>query len=101
MILNFLKFKKNNLPPLKSLRPPIFYIDFYWYLSLGVIFTIILIMIIVGLKFFYSQYIEDYKKTDVTENFESLINIKGLKSVIEKRNDFINKEVSLPSDPSL
>ncbi|MEK7669497.1 MAG: hypothetical protein AAB350_02840 [Patescibacteria group bacterium] len=58
-------------------------------------------MILVGFKLFYSQYIEDYKKSTITENLDSLINVNKLKSVIEKRNNFINKEISLPPYPSI
>ncbi len=101
MNFDFLKLKKNSLPSLKSLRPPIFYTDLYWFVSLGVCFVIILIMILVGFKLFYSQYIEDYKKSTITENLDSLINVNKLKSVIEKRNNFINKEISLPPYPSI
>jgi len=101
MNFDFLKLKKNNLPSLKSLRSPIFNTDAYWFLALCLFLIIFLITAVIGFRLFYSQYIEDYKKTTISENLNDLINVSRLKSVIEKRNDFINKEVSLPNDPSL
>lgn len=101
MKFNFLKFKNKNLPSLKSLRPPIFNIDSYWFFSLGVFFALLVFMALVGFKLFYSQYFEDYKEITVTENSDDPINVSKLKSVIEKRNYFINRETVLPPDPSL
>lgn len=101
MKFNFLKFRKKNLPSLESLQPPIFDINLFWFASLGLFLIIFIITAFVGFKFFYSQYFESYKDTKLTENFENIINIDRLKKAINKRNDFINKEISLPRDPSL
>lgn len=99
--LKFLKLKKDALPPLKSLRPPIFDTDLYWFVSLGACLLIFVLTAFVGFWLFYSQYFERYKKDWSAENFENMINIEKLNRVIEKRNEFINKETSLPEDPSL
>jgi hypothetical protein len=101
MKFTFLKFKKNNPPSLKSLRPRVFDTDLFWYLSLGGCFLILIIMALVGFNLFYAQYFESYKNSAPSENFENIINVSKLKSAIEKRNEFINREVSLPRDPSL
>ena len=100
MKFTFLKFKKNNLPPLKSLRPQIFDVDTLWFASLGLFWIIFIIMAFVGFKLFYSQYSESYK-TSSLENSENIVNINGLNSAIEKRNVFLNEQVILPRDPSL
>ena len=101
MKFNFLKLKKDNLPPLKSLRPQIFNVDLFWFASLGLALVIFIITAFIGFKLFYSQYFETYKQSASGENFESLINIDKLKSTIQKRSDLISKPVSLPKDPSL
>jgi hypothetical protein len=101
MKLNFLKFKKNNLPPLQSLRPQVFDTDLFWYLSLGVCFLLFLIMALVGFNLSYSQYFESYKNSAPVENSGSIINTDRLGSAIQKRNEFINQQISLPKDPSL
>ena len=101
MKLNFLKFKKQSLPPLKSLRPKIFDVDLFWFMSLGISLMIFIITLLVGIKLFYSQYFEAYKETIPTENIEDTMNINRLKSVIEKRNNFINQKISIPKDPSV
>jgi len=101
MRFNFLKLKKNKQPSPKSLRPPVFNVDLLWFASLGMSLVIFLITAFVGFKLFYSQYFETYKESKSIENFESLINISRLKSAIEKRNEFINQQISLPKDPSL
>lgn len=101
MKFTFLKFKKKSLPPLKSLQPPIFDINLFWSVCLGLFLIIFIITAFIGFKLFYSQYFESYKETKLTENFENIINMDRLKNIINKRNDFINKEISLPRDPSL
>lgn len=101
MKFTFLKFKKNDLPPLKSLRPQVFDTDLFWYLSLGVCFLFFLVMALVGFNLSYSQYFESYKNSVPVENPGSIINADRLKSAIEKRNEFINKETILPKDLSL
>jgi hypothetical protein len=100
-LFNFLNFKKNNLPPLKSLRPPVFDTDFFWFVALGIAVVIFLITALIGFQFFYSQYFESYKQSQSAENYENLIDINKLKSTIEKRNEFLNQEIILPKDPSL
>jgi hypothetical protein len=101
MKFTFLKLKKNNLPPLKSLRPPIFDTNLFWFLSLGLCVVIFLITAFIGFKLLYSQYFESYKESGPAENYEELINIDQLRDVINKRNGFINQQISLPHDPSL
>jgi hypothetical protein len=101
MKFTFLKFKKDKLPPLKSLRPQVFNGDFLWFVSLGLCLIIFIVNALVGFRFFYSLYFESYKKLGPTENFENLININKINNFIGKRNDFINKPISLPRDPSL
>jgi hypothetical protein len=101
MKFTFLKLKKNNLPPLESLRPRVFDTDLFWYLSLGLGLLLLLIMALVGFNLFYAQYFESYKKSTPAEDFGNIINVNRLKSAILKRNEFINKEISLPKDPSL
>lgn len=100
MKFNFLKFKKDNSPSLESLKPKIFKADFFWFLSLGIFLIISVVTVFVGVKLFYSQYFESYKKS-TTEDSQNIINVARLNGAIEKRNEFINKEVSFPKDPSL
>lgn len=101
MKLNFLKnFKKEKSLSLKSLKSPLFSIDFFWFVCLGSISLLLFIMAAIGCKFFHYQYFEDYKNITTFESTD-LINVERLKSTIKKRNDFVNKEVSLPLDPSL
>jgi len=101
MKFTFLKLKKNNLPPLKSLRPPIFDTNLFWFLSLGLCVVIFLITAFIGFKLLYSQYFESYKESKSPENYEELISINQLRDAINKRNEFINQQISLPRDPSL
>ncbi|MFA6269615.1 MAG: hypothetical protein WC657_00165 [Candidatus Paceibacterota bacterium] len=101
MKFNLLKLKKKSVPTLKSLRANILDVDSYWLLSLGVFFVIFLVVTFIGLKLFYAQYFESYKKSGSVENYENLINVDKLKNAIEKRNVYINKEISLPRDPSM
>jgi len=101
MKLNFLKFKRNNLPSLKSLRPEIFNVDLFWFISLGLCLIIFIITTLIGFSLFYSLYSESYKQDISNTDFENLINIEKLKSVIEKRNQFVNKAVPSFKDPSL
>jgi anionic cell wall polymer biosynthesis LytR-Cps2A-Psr (LCP) family protein len=101
MKFTFLKLKKKNLPPLQSLRPPIFNTNLSWFMTLSLCLVIFIITTLIGLKLFYSQYFETYKNEKSAVNYENLININRLKSTIEKRNEFTNKQISLPRDPSL
>ncbi len=101
MKFTFLKLKKNRLPELKSLRPPIFDIEKFWFASLSVGFVILLVTAFIGFQFLYQQYFSTYKAQVSSENYESLINIDKLKDAILKRNNFVNQEFSLPKDPSL
>jgi len=96
----FLKFKKNRLPSLKSLRPPIFDVDLFWFASLGLCLVILLATALVGFELLYSQYFETYKNSKPIENYSNLININRLKTAVRERNNFTNKEISLPRDPS-
>lgn len=100
-MFNFLKLKKDNTPSLKSLRPKIFNVNLYWFLALGLCSIIFVAASIIGFNLFYSQYYESYKNKKPAENFENLININQLKNAVEKRNEFINKQISFPADPSL
>ena len=100
MKFNFLKFKRDNKPSLESLRPKIFDTNLFWFLTLGLCLIVFIITFAVGLKLFYSQYFESYKKNKPVENSESIINMSKLKSAIEKRNNIINKEIPLLVNPS-
>ncbi|MFH0804313.1 MAG: hypothetical protein V1896_01805 [Candidatus Zambryskibacteria bacterium] len=100
MKFNFLKFKKKSMPTLKSLRPKTFDADTLWFASLGLFLIIFVITGFVGFRLFYSQYFESYKETNSSENFKDIINIDRLKNAIEKRNEFINQQISIPRDPS-
>lgn len=97
----FLKLKKKGLPNLKSLKPQIFDIDLFWFVGLGLFLIVVVITGLVGFKLFYSLYTESYKDTKSAENFKNIINIDKLNSAIEKRNNFINQEISVPKDPSI
>lgn len=99
MKLTFLKLNRDKSPSLKSLRPQLFNINLLWFICLGVILIILIIMALIGFNFFHYQYYEDYKNITPFESTD-LINIEKLKNVIEKRDGFINKEISLPPDPS-
>lgn len=99
--MNFLKFKKKNIPTLKSLRSPVFNVDKYWFIALAVFALIIAITIFIGLNMFFSQYSENYKSTKSEDDFQKIIDIERLKNTIEKRNEFINQEFVSPRDPSM
>ncbi|MEK7635120.1 MAG: hypothetical protein AAB446_01670 [Patescibacteria group bacterium] len=101
MKFTFSKFKKDLTPSLKSLRPPIFDIETFWFMSLSIGFIIFLVTALVGFKFLYDQYFGNYKISVPSENYENIINIKSLESAINKRNTFVNQETLLPRDPSL
>lgn len=101
MKFNFLKFKKQGLPSLKSLRPQIFDVNLFWFMALGLSLVIFIITGFIGFRLFYSQYSESYKKSGSTENIERTMNINKLKDVILKRNELINQEITLPRDPSM
>ena len=96
----FLKFKKDETPPLLSLRPAIFNVEARWYAILALFFIVLFAVIFVGFRFFHLVYFETYKKEVPSENFANLINVARLKAVIEKRNAFINQEIVLPGDPA-
>jgi hypothetical protein len=99
MKFNFLKQKKEHLPSLESLKPRTFDVNMFWFASLGLFLVASAIVVTIGAKILYSQYFESYKKS-VMINSENLINVNRLKSVIEKRNNFINNKISIPKDPS-
>jgi hypothetical protein len=101
MNFSFLKIKKNHLPSFKTLRPPIFDIDKFWFGSLGIGLAIFLLAGFIGFNFLYSEYFESYKESRSSENYDNLINVSKLKSAIEKRSNFVNEQISLPKDPSL
>jgi hypothetical protein len=101
MKFTFLKLKKNNLPPLKSLHPKIFDVDLYWLETLTLCFVILIVTGFFGFKLFYSQYFESYQTSGSAEDYKNIIDVNGLNSAIQNRNDFINKPASLPKDPSL
>lgn len=100
MKFNFLNFKKDKTPALKSLKPRVFNANLFWFASLTTFFLIFIITAIVGLDLFYCQY-SDEDSEDFAENFEEVVNIKGLENAIGKRNAAINAETKLPRDPSL
>ncbi|KKP56316.1 MAG: hypothetical protein UR50_C0004G0017 [Parcubacteria group bacterium GW2011_GWC1_34_10] len=101
MKLTILKFfKKDKLPPLDSLRPRSFRFEHFWFISLWLWFVVFIIMAVVSVKLFCSQYFEDYKQSRTEESLENIINVAKLKNTTEKRNDFINEDISLPNDPS-
>jgi hypothetical protein len=100
-MFNFLKSKNKNIPSLKSLRPLLFDINFFWFLSLVLCSLVLVITFTIGFKLFYSQYFESYKQSSPTENIENIMKIDNLKNAIEQRNEFINQEISLPRDPSV
>lgn len=100
MKLTFLKLNRDKSLSLKSLRPQLFNINLLWFFCLGVILIMIIIMALVGFNFFRYQYFEDYKNITPFESTD-LISIEKLKNTIQKRNDFVNKEISLPPDPSI
>lgn len=99
MKFTFLKLKKKSLPTLKSLQPHAFDVDMFWFATLGFCLVIISVTALVGFNFFYSQYFESYKKSDSTK-VENILNIEKLKATLNKRNVFINKQISSPKDPS-
>ncbi len=101
MKFNFLNFKKNQTPPLSSLRPPIFDVRKHWLATLGLSALIFIITALIGAKLFYTGYFETYKKQKTGDDFQNIIDIKQLKRVVEKRNNFIKTESTLPKDPSL
>lgn len=100
MKFNFLNFKKDKTPALKSLKPRIFNVNLFWFASLTTFFLIFVITAVVGLDLFYCQY-SDEGSESVTENFEEAVNIKGLENAVDKRGAAINAETKLPRDPSL
>jgi hypothetical protein len=100
MKFNLLKSKQNRLPSLKTLRPPIFDVDLFWFSSLGIAFVVFIVTALIGFRLLYNQYFENYKQSVSTEGYENMINTDRLKSSIEKRVNFMNEKISLPKDPS-
>lgn len=94
------KYNKSGSPSLKSLRPPLFDINLFWYSFLLFSLVILVITALIGFKLFYFQYFESYKKEESAQNFENIINVNKLKSSIDKRDEFINQQITLPRDPS-
>jgi hypothetical protein len=101
MKFNFLKFKKQGPPSLKSLRPQIFDVNLLWFTALGVCVLIVAITTLIGFSFFYSQYFENYNGSESVGNIENIMNINKLKGAIEKRNNILNQNISISRDPSL
>lgn len=100
MKFNFLKFKKDNLPSLESLKSEVFNVDKFWFMTLVLCFVILLITAMVGFKLFCFLYFESYKNS-APEDFGNMINVERLKSSIEKRKNFVNEQITLPRDPSI
>lgn len=101
MTFNFSKFKKDKTPSLKSLKSEIFNVNLAWFSALSVSFILLIIMAFVGFKLFYFQNTEGYKQVQSDENFENLVNISRLKSVVQKRVEFMSQQPQLPRDPSI
>lgn len=101
MMLSFLNFKKNTVPKLSSVRPPLFNIEKHWFFALGLFFAIFVITFLVGLQLFHTVYFETYKKEPIPEDYAELLNLNRLKSVVDKRETFRAQEVVLPRDPSM
>jgi hypothetical protein len=96
-----LKLKKDHTPKLSSMRPPIFDVDSRWYKTLGMFFIALLVIMLVGFKLFYSVYYETYKTEGSAENYNSLIGVNRLNDAIDKRQNFLDKQIDLPRDPSI
>jgi len=62
---------------------------------------IILVTSFIDFKLVYSQYFNDDKSLDSEQNIEKIMNIDLLKKAVDKRNNFINTENTLPRDPSI
>jgi len=102
MNFNLIKFKRNTVPSLQSLRPHIFDIDTAWFSSLGICLIVIIITTFVGIKFSYSQYFSsDNNSSETTQNIENAMNLDKLKKAIEKRANFVNESIFLSRDPSI
>lgn len=93
--------QKNNLPSLKSLRPAIFDVDLFWFLSLGLGLVILIITGVIGGKLLYAQYFESYKKEGTQQNYGDVININRLKTAIRERTNFLDQPTPELPDPSL
>lgn len=100
MKFSILRFKKNSIPSLSSIRPAIFDVSHFWFVSLIVFFAIFFITMAIGFKLFYYGYNEDYKKKTPVEEFQNLIDINKLKTAVEKRNQLITASSTIPRDPS-
>lgn len=101
MRIKFWDSKNNKTPSLKSLRPPIFNVKIRWFLDLAIGIFIILVTGFIGIRFFYIVYFESYKKSDIPNDFGTIINVSRMQSVIEKRNDFLNTQAPSIPDPSV
>ncbi len=96
----FLK-PKTRVPRPSSLRPPIFNSERIWFMMLGLCGAVLLAMVFIGGKMFYSQYFESYKKSGSLEDFENLINVKDLVGAIEQRQNLLDQEIPVSPNPSL
>lgn len=100
--MKFLNFtKKEAKPDLSHLRPLLFDIKFYWALCLVILLVIIGVTALIGAMIFYDEYTENYKINSNDQSTGNLINTERLKSLINKRNDFINQPGPILKDPSI
>lgn len=93
--------KKIKLPNLKSLRPPLFRVDLFWYLALTLFAVILVITGTIGFRLFYDGYFESYRQEIVIGSLKDPINITHLQKAVETRQDFVGEEITFPRDPSL
>ena len=98
--MKFLEFKKNNLPEPESLRPAIFDVQHFWFISLVLFFTIFIFTALIGFRIFYSHYSTSHIKDNISEE-ASGINVERLNDAIKNRQDFRDMEIELLPDPSL
>jgi hypothetical protein len=101
MKFNPFKIKGDKLPSVESLRPPVFNVNKFWFISLCVCFAVLIITAFIGFRYFHFIYFEGYKESKSEENFQNIINVERLKSAIEKRDKLINEEMLIPRDPSI
>lgn len=98
--MRLFKSKKDSLPPLSSLRPPIFDVSLFWFLSLIIALVIVVVTVAAGFWLMYAQDMEDYQNLS-SESYQSPINVSRLETVVGQRNLFLDAESQLPRDPSL
>lgn len=96
-----LNFKKSNIPSVEFFRKKLFNTQKSWIIILLVFVFLVLTLVFFGLNIFYNQYFENYKKSRPTNDFEGVINVEKLDSLIKKRTNEINKNSLIPKDPSL